>query len=276
MVYQLLNKPSNMLKCIMRVHIYNTHARGDEITWWDLRIQGKIVHPDLQKMYTGRTERAYIRAFSSFFRAIRVVHENGEMLGEWKKMPGQRETEGLGIKKPATQDMTVKIQLFLDHNPQQYKLSETLALFVGSRQETRENVMTLIWNYIVQNKLQDTEESRYINNDDVLFKIFQQERTDIGSILRRLMELHLSDPDPIEIVHRIRLGGEWIETEHIYNIAVEIEDPFQLEVTKYISEEKSSLYSKSSFIYNIRNPSDLERGETTEDPISKNLKDFNI
>lgn len=90
------------------------------------------------------------------------------------------------------------------------------------------------------------------------------------------MEMHLSDPDPIEIVHRIRLSGEWIETEHIYNIAVDIEDPFQLEVTKYISDEKSSLYSPHAFIYNIRNPSDLERGEAIEDPISKPLKDFTV
>lgn len=76
--------------------------------------------------------------------------------------------------------MTVRIQLFLDYNPHQYKLSETLAGFAGARQETRENVMVLIWNYITTNKLQDTEESRYINNDAVLYKIFGQERTDIG------------------------------------------------------------------------------------------------
>jgi SWI/SNF-related matrix-associated actin-dependent regulator of chromatin subfamily D len=163
----------------------------------------------------------------------------------------------------------------VDYNPAQYKLSDALASFVGARQETRENVMTLIWKYVTNYKLQDTEEPRFINNDETLYALFKEERTDIGTILKRLSDTHLQEPEPIEIKHRIRLSGEWVETEHIYNIAVDVEDPFQLELSSYIGEDNNSLFSRNSFIYNIRTPSDLEKGEGQEDPIAEKIREQN-
>jgi hypothetical protein len=95
-------------------------------------------------------------------------------------------------------------------------------------------------------------------------------------LLKKLTDLHLSEPDPVEIYHRIRLSGEWTETEHIYNISVDIEDPLQVEIAKYLAEENCSLFSKNAFVYNIRSASDIERGEQAKNPIAAQLKKYGM
>ena len=94
-------------------------------------------------------------------------------------------------------------------------------------------------------RLQDSEEKKYINNDIALIKIFGEERTEISYIQSKINK-HLSDSDPVVIYHRVKIG-DWSETEHLYDIMVDFEDTLQLEVTNFLMEKNSMIFSENAF-----------------------------
>ena len=244
---QLFNSTPNSIKGILRIHIYNTSSKQqpDEQPIWSLRIQGRLIWPDLAQMYSKHTlQPGYIPKFSSFFRLVQVFLPNNEKV-EWMKQQLPRETDGIEIKRTGNSDAELKIVLYLDHKPTKYKLSKELASFLGTSEETKENILRAIWEYISKFRLQDSEEKKFINNDPALFQIFGEERTEI-SFVQSKINRHLSDSDPVIIYHRVKIG-DWSETEHLYDIMVDFEDTLQLEVTNFLMENNSTIFSENAF-----------------------------
>lgn len=64
-----------------------------------------------------------------------------------------RETDGIQIKRMGNEEIIVKVLLYVDNYPVRYKLSETLAQFVGTNEESQENVLQGLWEYIKKNRL---------------------------------------------------------------------------------------------------------------------------
>jgi SWI/SNF-related matrix-associated actin-dependent regulator of chromatin subfamily D len=62
----------------------------------------------------------------------------------------------------------VKILLFIDHQPAQYKLSADLAKLLNIQYETRSRIIMGIWQYIKVNKLQDIHDKKTIVNNPQL------------------------------------------------------------------------------------------------------------
>ena len=247
-IQQLFNAAPGPLKGILRIHIYNTSSRPqseEQAAIWSLRIQGRLIWPDLSELYLKRVLPAgYIPKFSSFFRLVQVFLPNNEKV-EWLKQQLPRETDGIEIKRSGFGEGEIKIVLHIDHKPPHYKLSNELSAFLGTSEESKENILQAIWEYISLYKLQDSEEKKFINNDAALFKIFGEERTDIAFIQSKINK-HLADCDPIVIIHKIKIG-DWTETEHLYDILVDFEDTVQLEVTNYLMESNSIIFSENAF-----------------------------
>lgn len=247
-VQQLFNSSPSSLKGILRIHIYNTSAKPqteDGQPIWSLRIQGRLIWPDLSSLYIKKALPAgYIPKFSSFFRLVQVYLPNNEKV-EWLKQQLPRETDGIEIKRSGFENSEIRIVLHIDHKPPRYKLSNELSGFIGANEESKENILQALWEYISKYKLQDSEEKKFVNNDSELFKIFGEERTDISFIQSRINR-HLSECDPVVIIHKIKIG-DWNETEHLYDILVDFEDTLQLEMTNYMMENKSIIYSDNAF-----------------------------
>lgn len=248
-VQELMTSQPSTIKGILRVHVFNTHFnqnKPDAQPAWSLRIQGRLIHPVLKELYgKERGEVGYVKKFSSFFKRIQVVFPEGEKI-EWLKPQVQRETDGMEVKRQGNAELELKILMFLDCNPPKLKLKPALAKFIGTSEETRENVLAVLWTYIKANRLLDCEEKRFINNDALLQGLFNETRTELASVIEKLKHL-TSDPDPIVIHHRLRLSGEWTETEHLHDIAVEVEDPFQFELASFLGETQSVIFSHNSF-----------------------------
>lgn len=185
-----------------------------------------------------------------------------------------RETDGIEIKRVGSGETDVRIVLHLENKPAKYKLSDQLALFLGTPEETQENILNSLWEYIKKYKLQDAEEKRFINNDTALGDIFKEERTDIATILLKIRK-HLSDSDPIEIKHQLKLGGDWTETEHVYDIAVTFEDPLQFETTTFLKENSSIVFSENAFTNYIPALRSVKGMDIPKNPIEGPLDDIN-
>lgn len=247
-IQTLFNTSPSPLKGILRIHIYNTSSRPqseDSQPIWNLRIQGRLIWPDLSDLYLKKVLPAgYNPKFSSFFRLVQVFLPNNEKV-EWLKQQLPRETDGIEIKRSGFENSEIKIVLHIDHKPPRYKLSNELGNFIGASEESKENILQALWEYISKYKLQDSEEKKFVNNDGALFRIFGEERTDI-SFIQSKINRHLSECDPVVIIHKIKIG-DWNETEHLYDILVDFEDTLQLEVTNYLMENKSIIYSENAF-----------------------------
>lgn len=281
---QLFNSTPNSIKGILRIHVYNTSSKpqGDEPPIWSLRIQGRLIWPDLAELYSKQVlQPGYVPKFSSFFRLVQVFLPNNEKV-EWMKQQLPRETDGIEIKRAGNNDAELKIVLHLDHKPTKYKLSPELASFLGTAEETKENILHALWEYISKFRLQDSEEKKFINNDPALFRIFGEERTEI-SFVQSKINRHLSDSDPVIIYHRVKIG-DWSETEHLYDIMVDFEDTLQLEVTNFLMEKNSMIFSDNAFTNYIpalrarpgmdvpKNPADLQIEELNKQLIDLKRK----
>mmetsp|Transcript_22543 Transcript_22543/g.22282 ORF Transcript_22543/g.22282 Transcript_22543/m.22282 type:complete len:291 (+) Transcript_22543:488-1360(+) len=204
---------------------------------------------------------------------IQIFLPNNEKL-EWQKQQLPRETDGIEIKRVGTGDSEVRIVLHLDNKPPRYKLSDQLAGFLGTSEETQENILYTLWEYIKKYKLQDSEEKRFINNDAALNEIFKEERTDIATILLKIKK-HLAESDPIEIKHQLKIGGDWTETEHIYDIAVTFEDPLQYEMTSLLKESSSVIFSENAFTNYIPALRSAKGMDIPKNPIEQPIEDLN-
>lgn len=247
-IQQLFNCTPSVLKGILRIHIYNTSTRPqseDLPPVWSLRIQGRLIWPELSDLYAKKAlPTGHVPKFSSFFRLVQVFLPNNEKV-EWMKQQLPRETDGIEIKRTGFSDSEIKIVLHIDHKPPRYKLSPDLSKFLGATEETKESILQALWEYISKYRLQDSEEKKFINNDPELFKIFNEERTEISFIMSKINR-HLADCDPVIIYHKVKIG-DWSETEHLYDIMVDFEDTLQLEVTNYFMENSSIVFSEKSF-----------------------------
>ena len=244
-IQSLLVQSPARLQGVLRVHIYNTHTLSQTEISWKLRIQGRLVHPCLPNLYKlgMNVEQKYTKKFNWFFRRIYIRLETGEVV-EWRKEVYKKESDGIEIARKRYTPGDIQIHFYLDTS--RFKLSPALSNFIGVAEETKENVLVTLWEYIKKSGLQDTEDPAYINSDETLIELFGQSRIQMHQLLP-LISSHMSEPDPIVIIHKLRFDGDWTDSEHIYDFHVDIEDPFQYEVATYLGESRSVLFTHLSF-----------------------------
>eukprot|EP00743_Colponemidia_sp_Colp-15_P002461 GILK01002668.1.p1 GENE.GILK01002668.1~~GILK01002668.1.p1 ORF type:complete len:536 (+),score=83.59 GILK01002668.1:68-1675(+) len=300
-IQETLKKPAPKLKKILRMHIYNVHVnqkaddpelgtyqpqdwRRADAASWGLRIQGKLLEDDPSRLpgYPSTPGLNPVprssgpgKKFSSFFRKVFIFldkryYPRNDCI-EWDKSISQRETDGFEIKRTGDKEFDARIVLYLDYAPNQYKLTPLLASILGFQQETRPRILTALWEYIKANKLQDPDNRKIINNNAELRQIFNCDRMEFGSLLSRLRE-HLDAPDPIEIIHRIRLTGDWRDSEAVYDVAIDVDDPLPYELSQIVSRPNSLLYSGAS---SATDPSASQVGGPPA-PVSQITKDINV
>jgi SWI/SNF-related matrix-associated actin-dependent regulator of chromatin subfamily D len=122
-----------------------------------------------------------------------------------------------------TKEVKCSIFLMLDYQPPQFKLSEQLSKVLGVHTESRPKIITSLWQYVKNNKLQDSDEREYINNDKYLQEIFNCPRMKFCEIPQRL-QAHLLPPDPIVINYVIDPAKPESKKPMCYDIEVHQDD----------------------------------------------------
>jgi len=142
---------------------------------------------------------------------------------EWNSSPTQNDVDGFEIKRLGNVETSVKVLLWPDHKPSQFKLSPQLSKLLNLHTDTRFRIIMGLWQYIKTNKLQSTEDRKTIINNPPLKEIFGLDKMEFSQI-PTLLNTHLGPPDPLEIDFTIKLSGEPQESEHAYDIYIQSEE----------------------------------------------------
>lgn len=146
-------------------------------------------------------------------------------LVEWHRTSATQETDGFQVKRAITGTKDIKCQIFLtlEHKPPKFKLAGPLSRVLGIHTDTRPKIISALWQYIKQNKLQDPEEREYISNDKYLKEIFTTGRMKFCEIPQRL-QAHLLPPDPIVINYSVNQSKTDEKRSMCYDIDIELDD----------------------------------------------------
>jgi len=228
--------PTSRLTGALQIKISNTQSNQrasyhidssfqstlSEPSSWTLKIEGKLVAPSIPPA-TAKLK------FCNFFKRIFIQldkqqYPNQDII-EWHKLPTNDGFDGFEVKRPGNIDTPAKILLYIDHKPPIFKLSTKLSAALNVVAETRSKIITLLWQYIRHNKLQDPDDRKTIISNTILREIFGLDKMTFNQIPQLINE-HLNDPDPIEIDFMIRVSDtEEIKNELVRNIPIQIDEP---------------------------------------------------
>lgn len=100
----------------------------------------------------------------------------------------------------------VKVSMWLDNTPERFLVSDQLHAVLGIREESRAHIVAALWQYIKQNRLQDTDDRGSINLNSELQAIFGLEEKVKFHELMGLLKPHLSDCKPLELSIEVKRG----------------------------------------------------------------------
>lgn len=272
-IQENLMKPTPKVKALLRTHLYSyfikenkeeSNMEGDENEYtWVLRIQGKIM-PVLQSQPGG-----FYRKFSYFFNKVQFKFDS-ENIEEFKEIEWLRannsDVDGFEIKRSCKNfdKIKIKILFYVNSYIQEFKVSDELSEIIGIKQETRPRILYHLWQYIKINSLQDIENPNLIINNKELQHLFGCDRMDITSLTSRLVH-HIKQPDPIEIEFTIQPVMDWKDSQKLYDIIVNIDDPHFLDISTFLSniDNESVLFPKSLFFMKNDNIQKNDKAQQT-------------
>ncbi|KAF8200327.1 SWIB/MDM2 domain-containing protein [Pholiota molesta] len=126
-----------------------------------------------------------------------ALYPDGNIV-EWPRAPGHHNPalDGFTIRRTGDMPTKIRIIMYLDHFPEQYKVLPELAGVLGIKEESRIGVIQTLWNYIKLQGLQDKVDRRLIRADEKLRPIFGAE-TVVFQKLPEIVNRYLAAPDPI-------------------------------------------------------------------------------
>lgn len=217
---------------------------------WTLRIEGRLLNDE-------PADAPNRPMFSTFFTSIAVVFDgdDGTDSAEWHDNPanrGQSVFDVLDVRRKGDRPIRAKILLHLKESPGKHELSPQLQQVLAIQQETRPGAIMALWQYIRAHKLQDFEEKRLIRCDTALKRLFGVDQFHFPQILQ-LIEPHILQPVPVVIDYTIQVDRENNVGENVYDIEIQTDDPFQLEINNLLktwNEDQAVLQSLDEQILN--------------------------
>jgi len=155
-------------------------------------------------------DKAPLRKFSTLVRRMVVelerdptLYPDGNVI-EWPHSPGPHNPalDGFTIKRTGDAPTKVRIVLYLDHCPEQFKIAPELGNVLGIKEESRMGAVMALWNYIKIQGLQDKVDRRMVRADNQLRPIFNADSLPFQK-LPEIVNRFLLVPDPIVIQYYI-------------------------------------------------------------------------
>eukprot|EP01112_Ceratiomyxa_fruticulosa_P022473 TRINITY_DN8229_c0_g1_i4.p1 TRINITY_DN8229_c0_g1~~TRINITY_DN8229_c0_g1_i4.p1 ORF type:complete len:458 (-),score=96.95 TRINITY_DN8229_c0_g1_i4:259-1632(-) len=224
----------------VNIRIYNTYSQQTpfyhistksqqsvlEPSSWTLRIEGRVSddQPSASSSSKSNQKDKNKRKFSSFLKKMFIqIGAGGNDVIEWDRSQSSGETDGFEVKRKGTEEVEVKILLYIDYSPPRVKLSPQLGSLLGLKTETRPRTINAIWQYIKINHLIDPNDRQLIRCDAPLKDLFGVDTVQLTQLPQSLRE-HMSPIDPIEIVYKVNLSRDPREFEQEYDISIEMEE----------------------------------------------------
>ncbi|KAL0952805.1 hypothetical protein HGRIS_007029 [Hohenbuehelia grisea] len=200
---------------------------GEGIPAWALKIEGRL----LEQTSTRSRDKAPPRKFSTFIKRMIVelerdptVYPDGNII-EWPRAPGHHNPtqDGFTIRRTGDTPTKVRIVLYLENYPEQFKVMPELGNILGLKEESRVGIIQALWNYIKVQNLQDKVDRRLVRADEALRPLFGAETIPYNR-LPELANRYLAPPDPILLHYTINPGVAPPEKPSAWDVEVKMED----------------------------------------------------
>jgi SWI/SNF-related matrix-associated actin-dependent regulator of chromatin subfamily D len=152
---------------------------------------------------------------SHFFKRVTVdfsrppvSQSDGSSKIEWQKKEGEADVDCIAFGRKSDEELHVTINLYLDEQPERFKLSPQLAWVVDMETGTRADVVQGIWDYSRLFKLTDHDDERRVTCDETLKQLFGHDTLFFPN-LPDLILRHLSPLDPIKLPYTIRVDKDY-------------------------------------------------------------------
>lgn len=168
---------------VLRVFVYNTcdnqpwqkqllHEQGMPVAdatsaeaSWTLRVEGRFLGDHKQDAINPETEAL---KFSSFLSALSIdllpnddypaLQNSQSNIIEWRndlvdQKPNSASFDGLDIKRNGVFKINTKIALLVKSHAATFKLSDEMAQFTGKHESTQQELIYLVWQYVLYKNL---------------------------------------------------------------------------------------------------------------------------
>lgn len=165
-IQEALRNPEKIprtLRILLRSSVVkNNTENSQEGPFWSLIVTGRILQLPKSEDIKGFNAEPPIDPtappFSSFVKRLTVELDPSQFtdnLLTWDgETAGKSGLDGFEIKRKGTKDFTATIHLDVNYLPQRFQVSEKLSSLLGLKIESRPRVITGLWQYIKQRKLQ--------------------------------------------------------------------------------------------------------------------------
>ncbi|TFK27307.1 SWI/SNF complex 60 kDa subunit [Coprinopsis marcescibilis] len=200
---------------------------GEGIPAWQFRIEGRLLEVPNQR----HRDRIPMRKFSTFIKRMvieldrdAVLYPEGNIV-EWPRVQVPHPVlDGFTIRRAGDVPIKIRVLIYIEHYPEQYKLAPELASVLGIKEESRIGVIQALWNYIKLQGLQDKADRRIIRADDKLRPIFGGAEGIPFQKLPELVNRYLSAPDPIVLWYTLNPTIPPPDRPQAWDVEVKMED----------------------------------------------------
>ncbi|THG95970.1 hypothetical protein EW026_g5774 [Hermanssonia centrifuga] len=199
---------------------------GEGIPAFQFKIEGRLLELPNQRA----KDRVPPRKFSTFVKQMIVELDRDPAqypdsnTVEWLKTP-QNHTplDGFTVRRRGDAMTRARVVMYLDQQPELYKVHPELGSILGIKEETRAGVIQALWNYIKLQDLQDKVDRRLIRADAQLRGIFGAEAIQFQHIPERVNR-YLMKSDPIVLHYTINPSMPPPEKPVAYDVEIKVDD----------------------------------------------------
>lgn len=200
---------------------------GEGIPAWAFKIEGRVLEVPNQR----HRDRFPQRKFSTLIKRMVVeldrdptLYPDGNIV-EWPRAPGAHNPamDGFTIRRTGDQPTKIRVVMYLEHFPEQYKVVPELGNILGIKEDSRIGVIQTFWNYIKLQGLQDKVDRRLVRADDKLRQIFGTDTIPFQKI-PDLVNRYLVAPDPIILHYMVNPSLPPPDRPSAYDVEVKMED----------------------------------------------------
>ncbi|PPQ81123.1 hypothetical protein CVT26_011233 [Gymnopilus dilepis] len=200
---------------------------GEGIPAWQFKIEGRLLEVPNQR----HRDKTPPRKFSTLIKRMVVeldrdtaLYPEGNIV-EWPRAPGHHNPamDGFTIRRTGDAPTKIRIIMYLENFPEQYKVHPELGSVLGIKEESRLGVIQTLWNYIKLQNLQDKVDRRLIRPDERLRPILGGEPINFQK-LPEIVNRYLSAPDPIILHYNLNPAVPPPERPAAYDVDIKMED----------------------------------------------------
>lgn len=155
---------------------------------------------------------------------------------EWKRNDKEPSSDGFEISRSGNKEFTAKIFLYLDHKPEQFRLSHALSRLLGVKTDTKKGIFTGVWQYIKKFRLQCVDDRSAVRLDQGLKGLLGPANANVEVLklqqLFTVVKSHMGPPEPLMIEYEVKLNGDVVDNQDCYDVQVNVQDTTLIEAAR--------------------------------------------